>query len=286
MSMKASYLLAGLFVLASILTDLVVAVQPDGPTLFFEILWLGLAFGQLALLALWCLEGHGPWLVRWLAALAGTGGIALVWSSPAGHPADQWLAALCLFMAMVIVVAALLPGRIRGAVSWSDRAWAWTLSRPPLQWSLGGLLSLMTSIAVGLSLWRHVSFPWPYLANLVFCATAFAGVAIASFSVMSCVGESPGRTAVRLAIGPRIVALSATCLASGLLLGIADGSFSIWQFTQASFVEAIVICFGCVLLQADQPAFEANERQEQQTVVTSKPLRVYAESGSGLPSRT
>lgn len=275
--MKASQLLAGLYVLASILIDLVVAVQLDSDTPFSEVLWIGLSFGQLALLALWCLRGPGPRPVRWLAALAGAGGIALVWSSVHGHPANQWLAALCLFMTIVAGSTTLLLGRMRWVMSRPDRHPPRVIGRKPLQWSVGGLLALMTSIAIGLSLWREVSFPWPYLANLVICFTALAGVAIASFSVISSAGRAPGRVASLRAVGTQIIVLSSVCLVSGLLLAVADDSFSVWQFTQASFVEAIVICFGGSLCQADQPAVAESKRRTASEIVAGKSLHVFAE---------
>jgi hypothetical protein len=234
--MKPTHLLAGLFTIAAVLFDVVVAQRlstaPDAAlTLFF-----GAACGQLALLSVWCVWGFSAWLIRLVAVLVVAALLSVPLATATAGQWSEWFLVLCLFAGLVGVplIVARWSG-LSAAITNTDNGQEMAGRRLRRgQYSLGGLLSLMTAVGIACGLRHHVAFPWPHALALASYGTCLTCVAVGS--VWAMVSRQP--------VGVRILVLTMLCIAAGLVMNRTELARDIWFFTVVVFGEAVVICFG------------------------------------------
>ena len=97
--MKPIHFIAALFAITVGLLDLVVLTGFRSSYTTPLMLFAGLALGQLALLAFWCVLGGGMGLVRLLAALAAAAGLSHPMARVTGDSWPQWFTLFLLFTA-------------------------------------------------------------------------------------------------------------------------------------------------------------------------------------------
>ncbi len=238
--MKPTHLLAGLLSLAAILLDLVVLTGFESGYETPLMLFLGLAFGQLALLSFWCAWGHRCWLPRFMVTVAA----AALLSRPLGQltagQSSEWFLLFCLF---AICVAAATRGVLpQGTVGGDKLLAAAAHPRPVRHWSqfsLGSILSLMTVVGLALGLGRHVAFP----------AQHALAVAVYGFWLVMIALTGLWALLSRRAVPVRLLLLATLCIVAGLCMAGAERYQSVWFFTMIAFIEAIVICCAITVLQ-------------------------------------
>ena len=234
--MKPTHLLAGLLTIAAVLFDVVVAKRLSAAPDTALMLFLGTACGQLALLSVWCVWGFSAWLIRLLAVLVSAALLSVPLAAATSGQWSEWFLVLCLFAGLVGVPLIVARWSGLGAVvtNTDDRRAMPGRRLRRCQYSLGGLLSLMTAVGIGCGLRHHVAFPWPHAWALASYGVCLMCVAVGS--VWAMVSRRPVRV--------RIVVLTWLCLAAGLVMNRAELARDTWFFTLVAFGEAFVICFG------------------------------------------
>ena len=240
--MKPTHLLAGLMALATLLLDQVVATQlclrPD-PALM---LLLGLAFGQLALLAMWSVLGSTPWLLRLLAVAAVAALLSGPFASATAGRWSEWFLVLGLFSAAVALPTLVYrwAGLCASEIEVESQRSAKHRNLQYYQFTVGGVLSLMTAVGVLLGLARHATFPWQHTAALACYGGCLTLVALTSLWAI----VSPQ------AISWRLGMLTGLCLAAGGAMFQVEHVRDIGFFTMIALIEAVVICLGMTILQS------------------------------------
>ncbi len=102
--MRHFHLLAMLLCVSLGLADAVLAVQLESASSPVFLLLTGMTFGQLALLAIWCVLGTGPWPLRALAALPVAAGLSAPLASVTAACQSDWFVALGSFWLAVTLV--------------------------------------------------------------------------------------------------------------------------------------------------------------------------------------
>jgi hypothetical protein len=234
--MKPTHLLAGLLVIAAVLADLVLASHlPTAPDTALLWLW-GSACGQLALLGIWSAWGRTAWLIRLLGVLAAAAFLGAPLSAATNGRWSEWFLILCLFAALVALpLAGARWVGLTASVALSGGHREESIRRPRRsQYSLGGLLSLMTAVGLLCGLREYVAFPWPHVLALASYGTCLALVAFVSVWAMeSC-----------RAVATRLLFLTVACVGAGLAMSATELVRNAWFFTLVACLESAVICLG------------------------------------------
>jgi hypothetical protein len=239
-TMKSTPLLAGLLAAAMLLADLVVIrrwpAAPDASLLLFG----GLAAGQIALVAMWSLWGTAPWLLRLLAPAALAAWLSLPLAAATAGRWPEWFLVLTLFAGLVALpLGCLFRGEKRSAGQRDTRRKPGTAAGGRLQFSLGGLLSWMTLIAVACALRDKFAFPWAYGREVAVYGVCLAAVAVGALRTSAWwTSESPG------SMYARVAGLTLVCLVSGWFMHATTGVRNVSFYTLLALIEAIVICIG------------------------------------------
>lgn len=234
--MKPIHLLAGLLaaLLALLSTITVTGFQSsyETPLMFYT----GLVFGQLALLVFWCVMSRGYRVARVLATLAITACLSQPLGRVTGCSWSQWFTLLSLFAAITsgALLLARLPGIVPGRGNRVTSPAPSQRRRPRTQFTLGGLLSLTTAVAVSLGLRGHIEFPHEERLAVASYGLWLIVIAIASF----------WSSASSLRPGVRVLVLAVVCLAAGSLMAHTEHYQSTWFFTNIAVIEATIICVG------------------------------------------
>jgi hypothetical protein len=238
--MKPTHLLAGLSLSAACLLDVAVATAletyPDPALMVF----LGLAFGQLALLGIWTVLGTVAWLLRVLTMVAAAALLSGPIAAVTAGGWSEWFTILCLFCgAVVLLVSAFRCWGLAFSTRGSDEEDTPARCRLACtQYSLGGILSVMTAIGLVLGLGRHVTFPWQHTLVLAGYGTCLLLVAVSSLWAVASSRSAPARLAI----------LAGVCLIAGAVMDSLEPAQNIWFFTMVVFIEAIVVCWGVTIL--------------------------------------
>ncbi len=244
--MKPAHLLAVLFGLAAALLDLAVVTGFRGSYHVPLMLLLGLACGQLALLAFWCATGYRTWLWRLMVAIAAAAIFSrLLGQRTAGTPAE-WFLLLCLFVGcLALALRFALRNRPHSGVHDPGNTHPGQSRRHPhLRFSLGGLLSLMTAVGLIFGLGRHFAVPANHAIEVAIYGFWLIVIALTGFWTL-------------LSLRPlawRFILLVAICLLAGPLMARAEHFADAWFFTMMACIEAIVICLGMTIVQAPATA--------------------------------
>ncbi|MHB0957835.1 MAG: hypothetical protein ACYC0X_18985 [Pirellulaceae bacterium] len=247
--MKPTHLLAGLLVIAALLADRVVAAHlQTAPDMALLLLWGG-ACGQLALLGMWSVLATTAWLFRLLGVLAGAAYLAAPLSAATSGQWSEWFLVLCMFAGVVGLAVA--------GARWWGFAVRVTVAGDELQhplarlgrtqYSLGGLLSLLTAVGLLCGLRDEVAFPWRHAVALASYGTCLTWVALSSVWAM----------ASSRAVALRLIVLTLSCLGAGLVMSSTELVRNIWFFTMVAFLESAVICLGINVLLTGGLYFDA-----------------------------
>jgi uncharacterized membrane protein len=117
------------------------------------------------------------------------------------------------------------------------------------QYSLGGLLSLLTAVGILCGLRQYVAFPWQHtlaLASYGACLTFVAlGAVWAMISNHAISNHAISNHAIsNHAVRTRLVVLTLLCLAAGVVMSSTELARNVWFFTTVALLETAVICFG------------------------------------------
>ena len=238
--MKSTHLLAGLLSLAAILLDLVVLTGFDRGHATPLMLFLGMAFGQLALLAFWCAAGRRTWLPRLLVTLAAAALLSRPLGGVTAGRSSEWFLLFCLFAGCVAAATRVVLWR--GSDRRAESPAAVDRPRPTwqrAQFSLRSILALMTVVGLALGLSRHVAFP----------VTHALPVAVYGFWLVLIALTGLWALLSHCAVSLRLFLLALLCIVAGLFMAGAEHYQNAWFFTMIAFIEAIVICFGIAVLQ-------------------------------------
>ncbi len=169
----------------------------------------GMAFGQLALLAIWCVAGAGERLFRLLATLAIAGGLARVLAPATASTWAGWFAVLVAYWSTVSLTLWLVT---------NANLWSRHRRRPfRLQYSLGSILSLVTLLSVVLAMIHSGSVSGRQLAS--FAAVGLWLVTITLVTMRAIASARPGW----------MVTTMAAAVLAGVLLcrmtGLYDASY-------------------------------------------------------------
>lgn len=231
--MKPTHLLAGLFVAAAVAFDLAAASRLSAASEPALMVLCGAGLGQLALLSAWCVWGTTPWLCRLLAVLASSAALSVPLATGTTGRQCEWCLVLCLYAAVVGLPLAGARSLGLRATHNEDRT-----GRPralcPGQYSLAGLMSLMTVVALLCGLRDHVAFPRPHAAALASYGVCAACVALGAVWAMS----SGQRCHLRIGV------LCLLCLLAGPAMLHTELARSAWFFTALASIEAATICLG------------------------------------------
>jgi hypothetical protein len=189
-----------------------------------SVVLIGLALGHLGTIAIWLARGRAHCVVRVVVAM----GVAMVlarWLAAASLPtATQWLGLLGVYL--VLVATPPFLARWVGAMLADSRP------RHLRQFTLAGLMLLMTNVAVLVALSRFASPPTVQPAAAIFCAIGFATIALA-------VAQLTHLVASRLAF------IAGSILVAGLvggMLTLACGESSLFgQFVAITAIQSIVV---------------------------------------------
>ena len=240
--MKPIHLLACLLATFFAVLDLVALTgfrsSYDTPLMIFT----GLAMGQLALLAIWCVLGTGSWPARMVVTLAGVAWLSYPLGKVTGHSGSEWFIVLCLIALGTGV--AIWMGRLFGIGPGVGRASGGAqVSQAPKrfsQFSLGGLLSLMTVVALVLGLKEEMTFP--FANSLAIGGYGVWFVAIAWVALWAY--GSQQLMALRLAV------IMLACLAAGFFMARTENFQGTWYFASVVAIEAIVISVGLAIFES------------------------------------
>ncbi len=233
-----------LIVIAGFLADGAVALHLT-PTLDrWSAVMCGLALGQITVLAIrWPITSRSP-LLPLLASLAVAGGLSWPLSHMAGGAIEEWFLMLLL---LSIITGLVIPvGRVvrevRVAHTGSPSAGRGGSRRSSdhvrcLRWSLAGLFSTVTCIAVLLVIPRYTAFPWHHARGLVLYGISAVAVAVATHCSYSN-GPSAGR----------LVAWAVVWQMGAAVMRLAEYSQSHGYFAFVLLIEAMTIWIALAVL--------------------------------------
>ena len=142
----------------------------------------GMAFGQLALLAIWCVAGAVERFFRLLATLAIAGGLARMLAPATASTWAGWFVVLVAYWTTVSLTLWLVT---------NANLWSRHRERPiRLQYSLGSMLSLVTLLSVILAMIHSGSISGPQLAS--FAAVGLWLVTITLVTMQAIASARPG----------------------------------------------------------------------------------------------
>ncbi len=242
--MRPIHLTAGLLCIAAICVDSVVWTRFQVEYTTPLMLWLGLMFGQLALLATWCARGR-LWLPIRLATLAAAAWVASrLLSHVTAGSWTHWFTLQCLYatsLAGIVFCGDLLgwqraaaAGAGGGTAGRSDNSHRW-------RYSVAGLMSLLTVTGMALGVGRTLSLP---VAHMIAFLAGGAGLVLVG--AVACWAAIPGRTPVA-----RGWIMLITCLAVGYLLAHIDRHHTMTFFSGVAVVLAMNVYLSLKLLPFD-----------------------------------
>ncbi len=237
---RVAYFVSGLFVFACILMDAVVAVQLQDGTGLTIATYLGLTFGQLALVAIWCSETISAWRSRGLLALLFAAGLAHGWSDATYATWNQWLVVLICYVVVVGVVWRMagffFPEQSAcSSVQSGNGAGSVALARSRRhRWSLGGMLSVMTLIGLVLGPGRWFT--------LSYSQTRMVGGHLAVLSTVAATMVWALRS--RRPLVQRVGTVSGISMGGGLIMAWFDPALGAWHYSFACLCEAAMISIG------------------------------------------
>ncbi len=245
------HFLVGLFGVFAVLLDLLVVTGFRSGYETPLMLYIGLAMGQLALLAFWCVSTCGIRTTRLLITLTAAALLSQPLGRVTGASWAEWFTLYCLFTAStgsLLLIASWCGVRPRildtpsATITITKRG-----QRRFSQFSLGGLLSLMTLVAVGLGIYRHLTLPEVW------------GVAAASYGFWLVLIALATLWAItsRHALRPRLLLLVTLCLTAGWFMNQVEHQQSVWFFTNLVMLESLVICAGIAAVQVEARARES-----------------------------
>lgn len=239
--MKPIHLLAALFGALTLVIDLMIVREFAHRFEIALMLFLGVASGQLALLTCWCVQGAGSWAVRFAVTLAAAVGLSQPLGTATGGSWTQWWTLWCLFCGAT--GGAMLLLRLCGiSLGMADRRPADDQPAGDRRWSqfsLSGLMAVMTASALLLGLHRHVEFPAHDAGAMIGYSCGLTVVALATLAVMRW----------RVAVLLPLIGLGALCLLVGLVMAHVGPPSHVWFFTCVAWLEAFVICAGLAVVQ-------------------------------------
>jgi len=234
--MNPIHLLAGLVAALILLIDIAVVAgfrsSYDTPLM----LYTGLVFGQLALLAFWCGRRGGNPMMRIVITL----GVACCLGQPLGSVTGTGWAAWSTLLGLFVAItgsASFLIRRLEFDLGGQQRVpphLAPRPNRPRSQYTLGGILSLMTVVAVACGLWNRIEFPHGEAR-----AVAGYGMSLTLTAMVAFWALISGHR-----ILTRITVMTITCVAAGWLMAQTENYQDAWFFTNVAIIEAFVICAG------------------------------------------
>ncbi len=218
--MKSSTLIGTLLVAAVCAIDLAVIgeiqVRKNEWPAAAGVMGIGLAFAQVVLISLWAVWGRFNVIVRSVTALVAVFLTAFVGSySTDGHgrETNEWFGVLLLYAALTIVPFTV--ARMAGFQLNTDNRLKLKVESSSLatnQYTVWGLMSLMTAVAIACAVMRFVAFPiGEAVAAAVFFSLLAAVACSTSFSFLHS----------RVLWIPIVVALIAYPVA-GIILGFVD----------------------------------------------------------------
>ena len=139
------------------LADAALAVHAQSTVTPAFVMLAGMTFGQLTLLAVWCVSGSGPWIVRVLATLPAVAGLAALVAPATAASRSGWFVALGAYWLIATLGMWGITATTRQLRAESQRG-RW-------QYSLSGLLSVITLLSVSMAMTHWVCFSWPQLAS-------------------------------------------------------------------------------------------------------------------------
>ncbi|MEX0820337.1 MAG: hypothetical protein WD070_12125 [Pirellulaceae bacterium] len=180
--MKSTRLIVWLLVAACVAIDLAVigelqVRQNEWPGAG-GVIGLGLSFSQIVLLSLWLVWGRSGVLLRGVSTLLGVWGISCLanFSTDGGpHRVGIWFGVLLLFCGVCVIplfIAKFVGCELSNEAAESplarDRRWSTN------QFTIWGLLSLMTTVGITLAVLRFAEFPMPHLFEVIWFVTILA----------------------------------------------------------------------------------------------------------------
>lgn len=260
--MKSSTLIVWLLVAACIAIDLAMIGElqirrnewPEAG----GIVGVGLTFSQISLLALWAVWGRSGMLVRGVSSLLGVWGLSCLGSySVSGGlgAAGPWFGLLLVYCGVSLVPCIIVRFSGYELLSPLSAEPPRTLSRnSPRQFTIWGLLSLMTAIGATLAVLRFAEFPVADLLELLVFITLLAATAcsllllalylsrlVASIiatitflpiagALLSLSGLSPGETTLEMVL---VTCTQGAAIASAAIV-LRNGGYRLNRFKESS----------------------------------------------------
>jgi len=222
------------------LADAALAVHAQSTVTPAFVMLAGMTFGQLTLLAVWCVSGSGAWIVRVLATLPAVAGLAALVAPATAASRSGWFVALGAYWLIATLGMWGITATTRQLRAESQRG-RW-------QYSLSGLLSVITLLSVSMAMTHWVCFSWPQLAS--FAPVGIWLVVTALATLLGTATEQPAWM-----VTPIVVSIVA-----GILLSRATGLYDARFFTLLCLVQATTITVGMLVVQtaggAQEPCTE------------------------------
>jgi hypothetical protein len=230
--MRSIHLIAILLCVAMGVADAALAVHVESSVTPAFVMLAGMTFGQLTLLAVWCVSGTGPWVVRVLATLSAVAGLAALLAPATAASRSGWFVALGAYWLIATLGMWGIAATTRKPRQESGRA--------RLQYSLSSLLSVTTLLSVLLAMTHWVCFSWPQLASFAPVGVWLVITAVVTMHVTAT--EQPAWM-----VAPIVVSIVA-----GMLLSRATGLYDAGFFTLLCLVQAATITVGMLVVQNGQ----------------------------------
>lgn len=222
------------------LADAALAVHAQSTASPAFVMLAGMTFGQLTLLAVWGVSGSGPWIVRVLATLPVVAGLAALVAPATAASRSGWFVALGAYWLIATLGMWGITATTRPPRAESQRG-RW-------QYSLSGLLSVITLLSVSMAMTHWVCFSWPQLASF-----APVGIWLVITALVTLLGTATEQPAWM--VTPIVVSIVA-----GILLSRATGLYDARFFTLLCLVQATTITVGMLVVQtaggAQEPCTE------------------------------
>lgn len=232
-SLPLIWLLALTVLLLDLLASAAMRVLPLSIEMRF--LLFGFVLSQTAIAVAWTVFGGWHLLVRLPLALGVVGMLAFpLAQSTIEIKHAQWLgilgvnAAGLLFVLMAFWMAGV---RVRAAQQEYGGA-RWLLGNRIWQYSLGGLLVLMTSLSLVLALIRQMELPHQHRLLIVAHALAFSLIAVAALWA----GLARGYIVARLTV------VLVLCPAIGVGIALLENQTNSWMFVLTAVCQTLAIC--------------------------------------------
>jgi hypothetical protein len=240
--MNARLLLIVLLVLAAVSVDVAMAVLAHGrrfpsvaPTLL-----LALALAQTGLLAAWLAVGPGSIAIRYGACVLAVMCFSWPLSNVSLPNYAQWLGVLGVYLTAVAVPVFLfrwfvveLPRR---------RAEGGSRSRnrlPAGQWTLAGIMSLTTVVAVSLALARAVELPNEELLPVIVACLGFSATTLVALWITCGIERQVWHLPAVLLVCPLIGAVVGVMMGPAPYVGVMAGVALVQSLAVVFFVDVV-----------------------------------------------